>query len=341
MQDFTLNQRTLRHLEKALSDTQSLNLVTHDLPGIGRIIDFGVKACGGIQAGTLLSEICMGGLAKVNLVTSIGNQDSRNAEWKYMPAIQVATDQPLLACMACQYAGWPISVGKYFAMGSGPMRLNRGREPVLDKYELSGTESALIGVLESNELPGNDVFDLVTRECRLSEFKRDETAANKGGATPPWITLCVAPTASLAGMIQIVARSVEATMHKLFELDFNLRLVKHAWGLAPLPPSGGNALTAIGRSNDAILYGGEVQLWLDTSDQEIDSLAVSVPSNSSPDYGRPFREIYERAGHDFYAIDKLLFSAARVTLTSVRTGYTKTGGRIAADLLADSFADYE
>ena len=44
-----------------------------------------------------------------------------------IPVVQVVTDHPVQSCLASQYAGWAISEGKYFAMGSGPMRAVRGR----------------------------------------------------------------------------------------------------------------------------------------------------------------------------------------------------------------------
>ena len=53
------------------------------------------------------------------------------------PAVQVASDDPVLACMASQYAGWQVSVGKYFAMGSGPMRAAYGKEAALRPHRLS------------------------------------------------------------------------------------------------------------------------------------------------------------------------------------------------------------
>ena len=77
---------------------------------------------------------------------------------------------------------------------------------------------------------------------------------------PSSVTLLVAPTASLAGGVQVVARSVETAMHKLAELKFDLARIVSAHGSAPLPPVAGDDLAAIGRTNDAILYGARVVL---------------------------------------------------------------------------------
>ena len=92
-----------------------LRVKTHRLPGGARVIDAGVEVDGGIEAGLALAEICMGGLGSLACApVQIGD--------KTHPGLIVWTDHPAVACMASQYAGWAISVGKFFAMGSGPLR---------------------------------------------------------------------------------------------------------------------------------------------------------------------------------------------------------------------------
>ena len=53
------------------------------------------------------------------------------------PLVQVVTDHPVRACLASQYAGWAIKEGKYFAMGSGPMRAAAGHRGDLRRDRLS------------------------------------------------------------------------------------------------------------------------------------------------------------------------------------------------------------
>ncbi len=327
----------LNRLNQALAIPEIFHLIVDQIAGHTRLVDFGIDATGGLHAGVILSEICMGGLGTVTLVPDPSNPAVLHRREAYQLAVQVTTDHPLLACMASQYAGWPISHGDYFAMGSGPMRVNRGREPVLEKYVDLKPEEAIIGVLESNSMPDPAVVEEIARECRLSVSPNELDGSIDHNSTQAAITLCIAPTQSMAGMIQIVARSIEATMHKLFELDFDLNLVRYAWGLSPLPPMGADHLTAIGRSNDSILYGGRTQLWLDVNNETIAELSSKIPSCSSNDYGHPFKQIFQENGRDFYAIDKLLFSAAQVTLTSTQTGYTKTAGQLNFELLNESF----
>jgi methenyltetrahydromethanopterin cyclohydrolase len=148
----------------------------------------------------------------------------------------------------------------------------------------------------------------------------------------------VARTASLAGTVQVVARSVETCLHKLHELGFDLSRVQSGYGLAPLPPVAADDLTGIGRTNDAVLYGGAVTLWVRGDDASLEALGPRVPSCSSSDHGQPFVTVFEKYGRDFYKIDPLLFSPAEVTFVNLDTGRTYRFGQLRADVLRQSFA---
>jgi methenyltetrahydromethanopterin cyclohydrolase len=149
--------------------------------------------------------------------------------------------------------------------------------------------------------------------------------------------LLVARTASLAGTVQIIARSVETALHKLHELGFELRRIVKGWGVAPLAPVADNDLAAIGHTNDAILYGAYVELSVSGDVASLQELGPRVPSSASPDFGRPFAEIFTRYDHDFYRIDPMLFSPAVVRFYNVDTGSTFDFGRMAPEVLAESF----
>ena len=151
------------------------------------------------------------------------------------------------------------------------------------------------------------------------------------------LTLLVAPAASLAGTVQVVGRSLETALHKLHELGFDLRLVRSGFGCAPVPPPSATEIGAIGRANDAILYGGRVLLWVSAGDATIARIGPAVPSLASPDYGQPFAALYERYGGDFYRIDPLLFSPAEIVFHNVRTGQSQCFGRLNPEVLQRSF----
>jgi methenyltetrahydromethanopterin cyclohydrolase len=317
------NQVTSLRMNEAASDIADsmadqadlLRVRTFRLPSGARVIDAGVEADGGIEAGLALAEICMGGLGNVSCTPlQIGDQSHAG--------LIVWTDHPAVACMASQYAGWAISVGKFFGMGSGPLRAHTRVEGELFEklgYEEQADEGVL--VLETRALPNDEVAAWVAEKARLQ---------------PLQLTFVVAPTASIAGGVQISARIIETGLHKMEALGFDVRRVVSAMGTAPLPPVAKNDLRAIGRTNDCILYGGQARYTIKAPDAELEKLAEQVPASASRDYGTPFYEIFQRYGGDFYKIDPLLFSPAEVWLTSTETGRTFHAGRLNPEVLEAS-----
>jgi methenyltetrahydromethanopterin cyclohydrolase len=151
------------------------------------------------------------------------------------------------------------------------------------------------------------------------------------------VALLVAPTASLAGCVQVVARSVETALHKLHGLGFDLTRVVSAFGSAPLPPVAKDDLAAIGRTNDSILYGARVVLFVTGDDASIAEIGPRVPSSSSKDHGEPFAAIFARYHNDFYAVDPHLFSPAEVVFQNIETGRSFAFGRVDHEVLTRSF----
>ncbi|HWB08963.1 MAG TPA: methenyltetrahydromethanopterin cyclohydrolase [Pirellulales bacterium] len=309
-----LNHRAAKLCQSLQQRTEDVRAEVHTVAG-GTVIDLGVRARGGLEAGLALAEICLAGLGRVEVVPG------DPAIW-HGPAVAVSTDQPIAACLASQYAGWQIAVGKYFAMGSGPMRAAAAKEDLIRELAAKEAPTAVVGVLETSKLPPTEAVEYLAQEC---------------GVSPHQVMLAVARTASQAGTVQVVARSVETAMHKLHELKFDLSRVESGWGVAPLPPPAADDLAGIGRTNDAILYGSRVTLWVRGDDESLRAIGPKIPSNSSADHGEPFAEIFRRAGHDFYKIDPLLFSPALVTLSNLDTGNSFSFGRLLADVVWRSF----
>ena len=311
-----LNDRAWRRCERLIEAAANLRVDCQYLPNGVRIVDCGVKAVGGLQAGLALAEICLADLAEVRLAPG-------RADLWPGPAVQVSTDQPVAACMASQYAGWQITSGGYFAMGSGPMRAACGREELFASIGFRESVTRAVGVLEAGKLPPAEVGERIAQDC---------------GVAPSELTLLVARTASLAGTVQVVARTVETCLHKLHEVGFDLACVQSGYGLAPLPPVAANDLTGIGRTNDAVLYGGEVTLWVRADDARLQEIGPGIPSCSSPDHGQPFGKIFKRYNHDFYRIDPLLFSPAQVTLVNLNSGRTHRFGQLWPEVIQQSFS---
>ena len=173
-----------------------------------RVLDCGVNVPGGLQAGLAMARVCLAGQAEISLIPG-------HVAGIACPTVQVFSDVPVQACMASQYAGWQISVGKFFAMGSGPMRAVYGKEELFEHIEGRENAAMAVGVLESRKLPDEAVADYLSTNLNLPPAK---------------ISLLVAPAASLAGNLQVVARSLETALHKLHELKFDLNQVLSGFG---------------------------------------------------------------------------------------------------------------
>lgn len=316
MIDLGLNERAWRIADDAVERAAEMRVGVHTLDGGTRILDAGLERLGGLAAGLALARMCMGGLGTISITPLLMDGAS-------FPGVCVWTDHPATACMASQYAGWSIAVGKWFAMGSGPLRaIARVERELFARLAYVERASRGVLVLEGRRLPTPEVAAWI---------------ADKSGIDPSRLTLAVAPTASLAASVQVVARVLETGLHKMDLLGFDVRRVVSGIGTAPLPPLARDDLEAIGRTNDAVLYGGEARFVVDADDAELESLAAKLPASVSPDHGTPFAEIFERYGRDFYKIDPALFSPASVALTSARSGRTARAGTFLPSLLRRSF----
>jgi methenyltetrahydromethanopterin cyclohydrolase len=313
-----INERAWLLADRLVERAPELGVAAHTLSSGARVVDAGVKVAGGLSAGLALAELCMGGLGHVELAPLIIGGES----W---PGLQVWTDHPTVSCMASQYAGWAINPDGYFAMGSGPLRAKARVERELFA-KLGYAEDATRGVLvlEGRTLPTDDVAAWV---------------AAKAGVAPGAITFAIAPTASAAGTVQVVARVIETGLHKMDTIGFDVTRVVNAIGTAPLPPIARSDLRAIGRTNDCILYGGQARYTVRAEDEELTQLAERLPASCSADYGTPFYDVFKRYDNDFYKIDPMLFSPAEVWLTSATSGRTFHAGRLNADVLRASLFD--
>ncbi len=313
-----LNERAWRIADLMAANADAMRVAAHQLPEGARVIDAGIDVPGGYAAGAALAEICMGGLGDVEYAPLVIGGDT----WS---GVRVWTDHPAVSCMASQYAGWAIQVDKYFAMGSGPLRAHvRVEKELFEK--LGYVERARRGVLvlETRSAPSGAVAAWVGQKAALA---------------PSQLTFVVAPTASLAGGVQIAARILETGLHKMDALGFDLQKIVGGVGTAPLPPVAKNDLRGIGRTNDCILYGGQARYTVNAGDAELAELVPKIPAAASKDYGTPFYEIFKRYDGDFYRIDPLLFSPAEVWLTSVESGKTYHAGHLNPEVLRASLLE--
>jgi methenyltetrahydromethanopterin cyclohydrolase len=312
----SLNDRAVALADRLVADAEAARVEVTTLANGTRVIDCGAQAAGGFEAGRCFAEICMAGLGTVAYAPV-------TVEGRWLPALTVTTDRPAVACLAAQYAGWRLDRDGYFAMGSGPARALIRAEELYEDLDWDEHASAAVLCLETREPPPAEVADFV---------------AERAGVPPSALTLLMAPTASVAGGVQIAARVVETALHKLHELDFDVRRVVAGFGSCPLPPVAGDDMAAIGRTNDAMLYGGQVHLTVEADDDdELRALVERLPASASSDYGEPFGKVLKDANFDFYEIDPLLFSPAQIRLTSVASGRSFEAGSVNLEVLERSF----
>jgi methenyltetrahydromethanopterin cyclohydrolase len=238
----------------------------------------------------------------------------------------VRSSQPVAACLASQYAGWALrheeGDEKFAALGSGPARALARKETLFAELSHKEVSDRAVLVVESDIAPPAAVLRKVVADC---------------GVAPNRLTVLFAPVRSLAGSVQIVARVVEVALHKAHALKFPLARILDAAGSAPLSPPHPDLTTSMGRTNDAIIFGGRVHLFVSGPAADAARLAEQLPSSASRDYGAPFAEVFKRFGGDFYAIDPMLFSPAEVAVTALDSGETFRAGAVAAKLLDASF----
>jgi methenyltetrahydromethanopterin cyclohydrolase len=327
-QAVSVNAHALPIVKHLVANADKLRLKITRASNGATIIDAGIQALGSLEAGRLIGEICMGGLGTVTLT-----HGGPFARWPLM--VNVHSTNPVISCLGSQYAGWSLSHGEgkgaFYALGSGPARalatkFKDGKEEPVEElfkelaYRDQCGETAI--VMEVDKIPPEALIDKVARATQLD---------------PSAVTVILTPTSSLAGGMQVVARVLEVSLHKAHSLHFPLEHIIDGTGYAPVPPPHPNFVEAMGRTNDAILFGGTVHLFVKGSDDAAETLATKLPSSMSSDYGKPFAQIFKDYKYDFFKIDAMLFSPARVIVTAVDSGRSFHAGQLDEELLERSF----
>lgn len=312
----SLNKLALGAVKQLIKNSDALRVKVHRDKSKTTIIDCGIEAPGSLEAGRLVSEACMGGLGTVEIGgTTVGEH--------FFPTAQVRTDDPALACLGAQVAGWSIKVDDFFALGSGPARaLARVEKKLFEHLHYTDKHNEAVLLLETRTIPGPEVCEHIAEKC---------------GVTPEHLHLLIAPTASIVGSVQIAARIVETPIHKLENLKFDPHKILSGTGVTPIVPIARKDNRAMGLTNDAILMMGNTFFYITSAEgDDIAGLVEKVPSSTSSSYGKPFRQIFKEAKGDFYKIDPGLFAPAMISVSDLRTGQLHTAGKLDPDLFLKS-----
>jgi len=306
----SLNRMAIELVDEAIDFAEELGIGAYELDNEATVLDFGVDVEGGIEAGLLLSEIQSAGLATVQTRMD-------EVAGAPLPHVELSTDHPGVALLGAQKAGWEVSVDGFEGLGSGPARALVAEE---DEYRQIGYHDAFefaVLAVETDEFPDEAVAEHVAELA--------EVDANG-------VFLPVFATASVVGSATMAARAAELAVFRLTELGYDPLDVVTASGSAPLAPVADSEEAAIGRTNDALAYGGQVHLVVEEPFDRFDEVA----STATDEYGTPFEEVYEDHDWEFYDVPESVFAPAQVTIDVVG-GDTHVFGERNEALLAESF----
>ena len=310
----SVNQRALAIVQEMVDDADALELAVTQLDNGTTVVDAGIQVPGSLEAGRLFAQVCLGGLGTVEFCQLLF------ADF-WLPGVTVTVSHSVVACMASQYAGWAVKAHGFLAMGSGPARALYAGEPLFEGLTYRDQADVAVLALEGRDLPPVEAADKIAHKC---------------GVSPKQLYLLIAPTASLVGSVQVAARVVETGLHKMHEVGYDIDTVLSGLGTCPLASIANKDLRAIGRTNDAVLYGGRAWYTVQAEDEQMEALIERLPSSASHDYGTLFYDLFKRYDGDFYKIDPLLFSPAEVCLNNVTSGHTFCAGAVNPDLLRES-----
>ncbi len=318
----SINRQALEIVEQMVTRSEQLGISVTWLNCGTRLVDIGLDAPGGWLAGKFAAEISLGGLGEVDFMPLNfgGSSQPGEGEAFWLPGVRIVVDQPVIACMASQYAGWGIRRGDFFAIGSGPARAVSAVEPLFQRLPYQDHADSAVIILEGHEQPNDEVAEYIARKCRID---------------PGALTILLAPAACLAGSFQLSARAVATGMHKMLYLGFDVSKVLHGYGSSPVAPVVTDEDLASALSNDCVLYGARVHYTVRADDDEIEELVKQIPSSASESYGTPFYQLFQQYG-SFYNMDPLLFCPAEVSMNNLNSGRTFRAGRPHLEVLRKS-----
>ncbi|MFB6302034.1 MAG: methenyltetrahydromethanopterin cyclohydrolase [Haloferacaceae archaeon] len=306
----SLNRMAVELADEALDFAGELGVAVHELDSGATVLDFGVEAAGGLEAGLLLAEIQTAGLATIQ--TRMGDVAGTPRTH-----VELATDRPELACLCSQKAGWELAVEGFEGLGSGPARAMVGEEAEFESVGYYDEFDLTVLTVESESLPTDAVAEHV---------------AERAGVDPSGVFLPAYATGSIAGSVATAARAAELAAFRLFELGYDPLDLDSVAGSAPVAPVSHEEATAMGRTTDALAYGGRVHLHVAEDFDGFDEL----PSTAAAEYGTPFASTFESTDWDFSEVPTAVFGPAAVTV-DVAGGPTYALGERHEDVLAASF----
>lgn len=316
---FSINQEAVRIVnEQIIPQAEKLNCKVMKLANGATVVDMGVHAPGGYQAGKLFVEATIGGMGHVDFgAFSYGSIN--------LPSIDVYIDQPQTACLSSQFSGWKLPgkniPGYITPIGSGPARAIAKNDIFAQAWTYQDIHHATVFGAQITEIPDETMAQQIAEACRIPVEN---------------VYILAARTGSIVGSIQVCSRTVEASIWRIERKGFDISKVISGMGTCPIAPPIRDEFKAMDRVNTALLYGVTVRYIADCTDAEIEEVIEKLPFCASRRFGEPFAQIFEEGGRDFYKVDKDIHTVACYEITNIATGNTFKAGVVREDMLKAS-----
>lgn len=296
-----LNKKSFEILER-LKGIEGIEIIEFDTEvGKVTILDLGVtseiKDKISENVGTSVAEASMGGLGRVSI--------------KNNRVFVEIEKEPAIATLSCQLAGWGIEINGKPGLGSGPARI-LAKKPfdIIDKigYHEISEKSALI--LETERLPDENICKKILEEINSRE-----------------LIIAAFRDKGRVGLINVISRVIEVAIYRLDLLGYDVKKIISANGSVPMPKLTEDLMFT---SNDAIIYGGVVEIKVKGWDKSLTEKTVSLFSKV---YGKTFKSLFQDAGGDFYKIETEIFAPAKLKITDIKENKEYHAGRINNEIL--------
>lgn len=312
----SVNAETMKIIREILAAPEALGVEVSRFPNGATLIDMGQKAPGSWQAAKYFTLVTLGNLAEVSY-ESFAIGDVR------VPGVRVMVDRPLEACMGCQVAGWVLAKEPDAPVLSGPARaLNSHPDHYFDHISYRDQYHEGVVTVQMTRPVTEEMAQKMADACRLQ---------------PENLYILASKHACLISTVQVPARVIELTMHRLALAKFDLGCIRYASCVAPIPPLIHDELIAFGRINDALIYGGEVSLYVEADDDLLARVVPAIVTAASRIGGKSFSQLYQEANYDFHAIPADMHTPAVLHMTNLDSGRTFSAGHVDVEVLQRSF----
>jgi methenyltetrahydromethanopterin cyclohydrolase len=324
----SVNNLAFRIVKDMIERCGELNIEVNELKNGTTIVDCGINAVGGFEAGILATKVACGGLLEACITeTSYGGLT--------LPTLFMRTDNPALSIAVCQ-SNWfglfpslfAMKKTEYSALSLGPAKaLAQEPKEVFDKVDYKDKSDVGVLVLQADNFPDEKVSEYIASKCKIS---------------PENLYLVMAPTASVAGSVQVSAHVLEDSLWRLTDyLDYEYSKVKYITGSSPISPVYPEIWRRPGITpDDMIRNAGRIHFYVYSSEgDDLQKIADEMIIEKTQAFGKPFFEILN-SGIFSKGLDKKTlgregwtYVIAEAMVTDLRTGKVFKAGKIHADLI--------